>query len=54
LLGLTPAAMLAHHLVERPAREAMRAWEAAGFPLRPESRLRARIRQVIAPRPAVV
>ena len=29
--GVIPVAMAAHHLVERPARDAMRAWEARGF-----------------------
>ncbi len=51
-VGVVPVAMLAHHLVERPAREAMRAWEAAGFPWRRQSLLRARIRQLTEPRPA--
>ena len=31
LAGVVPIAMLAHHLVERPARTAMRAFEASGF-----------------------
>ncbi len=38
LMGVTPIAMIAHHLVERPARNAMRAWEGAGFRLGPKSR----------------
>lgn len=29
--GVIPAAMVVHHLVERPVRNAMRAWEASGF-----------------------
>ncbi|CAN5835939.1 acyltransferase [soil metagenome] len=32
-VGVIPAAMVVHHLVERPARNAMRAWEGAGFRL---------------------
>jgi peptidoglycan/LPS O-acetylase OafA/YrhL len=51
--GVVPVAMAAHHLVERPAREAMRAWQAAGFPLRRESVLKARIRRILEPRPAL-
>ena len=35
-----------------PARQAMRAWEEAGFPLRREPMLRARIRRLLAPRAA--
>lgn len=31
--GVIPAAMVLHHLVERPARNAMRAWEVSGFRL---------------------
>jgi peptidoglycan/LPS O-acetylase OafA/YrhL len=53
LSGVIPVAMLAHHLVERPARAAMRAWQAAGFPLRPESALQARIRRFVVARPAL-
>ena len=52
-VGVVPAAMLCHHLVERPARAAMRGWEAAGFPWRRESVLRSRIRRVIETRPAM-
>ncbi len=35
--GVVPAAMVLHHLVERPARNAMRAWEVSGFRFRPTS-----------------
>ncbi len=38
LLGVIPVAILAHHLVERPSRTAMRAWEAAGFRFGPPLR----------------
>ena len=53
LLGVTPVAMAAHHLVERPAREAMRAWQAAGFRLGRGGAMRARIRRILEPRPAL-
>ena len=38
LLGVIPVAIVAHHLVERPSRSAMRAWEAAGFRFGPPPR----------------
>jgi peptidoglycan/LPS O-acetylase OafA/YrhL len=52
LIGVVPLAMLAHHLVERPARKAMRAFEAAGFRLGPDKPLRARMRRILEARPA--
>ncbi len=42
LAGVVLVAMLAHHVVERPARAAMRAWEKTGFRLDAASPLRAR------------
>ena len=53
LVGVVPAAMLAHHLVERPARSAMRAWQASGFRFGGETPLQARIRRVTEPKPAM-
>ncbi len=46
-LGVIPAAMALHHVVERPARSAMRAWEASGFRLGRPSRLELRIRRYV-------
>ena len=45
--GVVPAAMAVHHLVERPARSGMRAWEGSGFRLTRESQLQARIRRYV-------
>ncbi len=45
--GVIPVAMLAHHLVERPARTAMRAWSGAGFRIAPRTRLQARMRRFV-------
>jgi peptidoglycan/LPS O-acetylase OafA/YrhL len=48
LIGVIPVAMLVHHMVERPARWAMRTWEASGFRLGRESKLQQRIRRILA------
>ena len=51
IVGVVPLAMLAHHLVERPARSAMRAWEVAGFRLGRTSALRTRMQRFVQERP---